>query len=108
VAAHIDLVENRWSGGYQERVGTVQVSGGQPEVEPSNERYTHYRDIVLGALPEVMAASVEKWFHTLPQHFHSDYFFATEPHDERQCPFAGGDQVAISVTETAQRHAVSA
>ena len=109
MAAHVDLVENRWSGGYQERVGTVQVRGGQPEVEPSSERYMHYRDVVLSALPEVMAASIWRMrLRALPRHFHSDYFFATEPHDERECPFAGGDQVALSATQTAQRHAVSA
>lgn len=108
MATHVDLVENRWSGGYQERVGTVEISGGKPVVEPCGERYAHYRDVVLDALPEVMAAGVETWLRALPQHFHSDYFFATEPHDESQCPFAGGGEVPLSESEATQHHAVSA
>lgn len=52
--------------------------------------------------------SLERWFKTLPQHFHSDYFFATEPHDEHDCPFSGGDQIALSQIQNEHRHPISA
>jgi hypothetical protein len=90
MAPHVDLVENRWSAGYQERVGTVFEERGTVRVEADD---AHYREVVLGAMPELMAQDPMKFLEELARRFHSDYFFATELHDEANCPFADGSRI---------------
>ena len=100
MASHVDLVENRWSAGWQERVGTVFLDAGHVQVRTEDH---HYREVVLGSLPELMAESASKFLQALPGHFHSDYFFATEPHDEADCPFAAGDRIAMEQASSTQQ-----
>ena len=90
MAPHVDLIENRWSGGYQERVGVATVQGGRIEVKADS---AHYRDLVQNALPE-LSSRPERFLAQLPRKFHSDYFFATEPHEDADCPFAHGTRVS--------------
>ena len=86
MAKHVDLVENRWSAGYQERVGRAYNDGHGVIVE-ADERY---RAAVLGdngvgeGDPDALVAE-------LARRFHGDYFFATLPHEDHDCPFADGD-----------------
>lgn len=89
MASHVDLVENRWSAGYQERVGRAYRSATGIEIDTDDE---HYRDVVLGAGGD-RPKDPEGFLASLPGRFHSDYFFATEVHDDDVCPFAHGDQL---------------
>jgi hypothetical protein len=88
VATHVDLVENRWSAGYQERVGRAYLADGRPEVDAVN---AHYRAVVLDS-----AAESDDFLGGLATRFHSDYFFATKPHDDDACPFADSERVPFS------------
>ena len=54
----------------------------------------HYRDLVQNALPE-LSSRPERFLAQLPRKFHSDYFFATEPHEDADCPFAHGTRVVF-------------
>jgi hypothetical protein len=62
---------------------------GRVRVDTSD---AHYREVVLQSMPE-LAADPERFLGELARHFHSDYFFATELHDDDRCPFAHGDQI---------------
>lgn len=99
MALHVDLIENRWSGGFQERVGTVYVSDGQVDVKSDNP---HYREIVLEGMPDAPKTSAAELLDDLPRRFHSDYFFASAPHDDDECPFARGSHVRIQQSPIAQ------
>lgn len=81
---HVDLVEDRWSAGLQERVGIVYVDHGRLVVE--SER-PHYLVIVREGAAGVPPAEA---LSELSRRFHGDYFFATVPHTESECPFAQG------------------
>lgn len=81
---HVDLVENRWSAGFRERVGIVYVDDGRLVVECE---HPHYREIVREAAASVPPAET---LSELSRRFHGDYFFATVPHTESECPFARG------------------
>ncbi len=89
MASHVDLVENRWSAGYQERVGKAFRRGDVVEVETGDP---HYREVVLGADGQ-QRSDPDGFLASLSSRFHSDYFFATELHDENRCPFADGEQL---------------
>ena len=81
--AHVDLIENRWSAGHQERVGRAFEGPHGVEVDTRDDRY---RDIVLGS-DAAAASNPEQFLRGLASHFHSDYFFANELHDDEDCPF---------------------
>jgi hypothetical protein len=97
MAPHVDLVENRWSGGYQERVGTASAEGGQIEVSASDP----YAHLVREALGEMEGSSAEQALVELGHRFRSDYFFATDLHDDDECPFAHGEQVPFAEVKVA-------
>ncbi len=87
---HVDLVENRWSAGYQERVGRAYQEGGDVKVQTDAD---HYRAAVLDWDPELRAKDPEAFLSKLTHRLHSDYFFATDLHNDQDCPFAHGEQV---------------
>ncbi len=81
---HVDVVKNEWLAGFQVVVarvcddgGTVQIKAAKPEWEALIEKY---RDA---------EASSDAFIGGLHEHLHGDYLFATEPHDETECPFHG-------------------
>jgi hypothetical protein len=90
MAPHVDLVENRWSAGYQERVGTVFEERGSVQVKTAD---AHYRQVVLESMPELLAQDPARFTEELARRFHSDYFFATELHDEDSWPFGHGERI---------------
>jgi hypothetical protein len=97
------LVEIRWSGGYQERVGTALEEHGRVEVKTDD---AHYRGVVLESMPELVAEPA-RFLGELARKFHSDYFFATELHDDDNCPFAQGDKIPFEQAKAAKAaHAV--
>lgn len=92
MAPHVDLVENRWSGGYQELVATVLEDRGTVQVKTDD---AHYRQVVLDSMPELLAQDPTRFLEELARRFHSDYFFATELHDDDACPFAHGGRISF-------------
>jgi hypothetical protein len=96
--SHVDLVENRWSAGYQERVGSAYRGAHGVEVDAQDQ---HYREIVLRG-GEEMSSDPDRFLEGLSARFHSDYFFATELHDETTCPFADGDHLPFRRQPVAQ------
>ena len=52
----------------------------------------HCREIVVESMPQVMAQDPMRFLEELSRRFHSDYFFATELHDDESCPFAKGSR----------------
>lgn len=92
MALHVDLIENRWSGGYQQRVGKVFVCEGHVEVEPASR----YRELVLSAYGDERVSKPKQFLNELGDRYHSDYFFATGPHDEETCPFSHEDRVPFT------------
>lgn len=87
MAWHVDLIENRWSGGYQELVGRAYEVDGHVEVDADD----HYRRIVLDATAGVEPERALNGL--LAERFHSDYFFVTQGHDDETCPFRQGDRL---------------
>jgi hypothetical protein len=98
MAIHVDLVENRWSSGYQERVGKVFEGASGVVVEPGG----HYSELVLGNGHGPRAGREQQFLDDLADRYHSDYFFATQPHDDEECPFANGDRVQLDSAPAAQ------
>lgn len=93
MAWHVDLIENRWSGGYQERVGRAYEVDGHVEVDADE----HYRRIVLEAAAGLEPERALKAL--LAERFHSDYFFVTPGHDDETCPFRDGDRLRFQQDE---------
>lgn len=92
MALHVDLIENRWSGAYQERVGKVFVSDGHVEVEPESR----YRDLLLSNYGDERISKPKQFLNELAERYHNDYFFASGPHDEATCPFSHGERVPFA------------
>ena len=86
MARHVDLVETRWSSGYQERVAKVYRNGKGIAVRSGEPRYSKIVHAAPGA-----AGDPDKFLKGLADRYHGDYFFATKPHDDAECPFAHGD-----------------
>lgn len=87
MAWHVDLIENRWSAGYQERVGRAYDVDGHLEVDADE----HYRRIVLEVASRMEAGRAVNTL--LAERFHSDYFFVTPGHDDETCPFRERDRL---------------
>lgn len=90
MAWHVDLIQNRWSGGYQERVGRAYEVDGHLEVDADE----HCRRIVLEVASGMEAERAQN--RLLAERFHSDYFFVTPGHDDETCPFREGDRLPFN------------
>jgi hypothetical protein len=87
---HVDVVQNKWSAGTQNRVARVELGQGGEITVHSDD---HWDRLVRDALDGIDADSPDGLLRGLAGHFTSDYVFATEPHDANECPFAGGEEL---------------
>lgn len=82
---HVDIVKNEWLAGYQLLVARLWTEDGDlrikqiSDAEPWSENTV--RSFAERVDPETLIA-------TLHEHIAGDYLFATEPHDEADCPYA--------------------
>jgi hypothetical protein len=92
--AHVDVVKNEWLAGYQ--VVVAQVSAGVEGLlinSPNPEFWSEVvmRPIVVAETGDEVHAEKDpqRFLALLPRGIHGTYLFATEPHSERECPYAG-------------------
>jgi hypothetical protein len=88
---HVDLVKNEWLAGFQHVVARVYLSGGLTLDSSEQEKWEH-----LLHAPRLNPASGESvdperepdlFFERLHQLLAGDFLFATEVHDEGECPY---------------------
>jgi hypothetical protein len=98
MAEHVDLVKNEWLAGMQIRLATVLRSNGDvalANVTPG------WEDLLSRPLPNgdgdvfYLMKEPDKALGFLSQFFTSEYVFATEVHDENDCPFRHGGVLAM-------------
>lgn len=104
MAEHVDLVKNEWLAGMQIRLATVVRSNGavaMANVTPGWEdlltrplRNSDGEVVYLCKESSALALS------TLTRVFTSDYVFATEAHEEGECPFRHGPVLAMKRIDT--------
>jgi hypothetical protein len=99
---HVDVVQNKWSAGTQNRVARVEL-GQSGEITVFGDQ--HWDRLVRDALERIDADSPNGLLRGLAGHFTSDYVFATEPHVASECPFAGGDELPFHEARTRDRAA---
>lgn len=88
---HVDVIKNEWLAGYQIVVARLSVDEGEVRVDVSEPRW---RDVVLQPWhdPEsgrdIDPANPEEFVQRLHEVMKGDYLYASEPHEERDCPYA--------------------
>lgn len=101
MALHVDLIHTDWLAGTQQAVARVDIDdAGHLRVAPEHwakqlpalDTQGQAADAVLGELHDKMNGT---------------YVDASEPHDDGECPFAGGSQIALK-GERADAHAPAA
>jgi hypothetical protein len=106
MALHVDVLENRWSAGYQQRVARAWIEDGHIEVDGDEHWVRLVREVLDGA----EADHPRRALATVAEHFNSDYAEALEPHDDGDCPlgddgcipFEAGDTPAAQAQEAAR------
>jgi hypothetical protein len=85
MALHVDIVKNDWLAGIQYPLATLRVEDSG-EVSLDARYPDRWQRLVEGinAQDDVAAALAE-----LATKLHGSHVFATEPHDESECPFHG-------------------
>ena len=95
MARHVDLVKNEWLAGMQIRLVSVVDTGGGfrlADVTPGWEDLLTRETVGDDGYPTFVT---KEPLEALPRMFHSEYVFATEAHDEAQCPFRFGPVLAM-------------
>jgi hypothetical protein len=101
---HVDIIENQWSAGYQQRVARVWVADAHVEVEGDD----HWFNLVHQVMEHSGAGSPEADLDAIAEHFKGDYAHATVPHGDDACPFAGGDRLPFEAESSRTREAHAA
>jgi hypothetical protein len=87
---HVDIIHNQWSAGTQTVEARVSIANGR--VRFRGALASQWRNQLVGSFQE--AGLVDPWDNPegfvsqLHERYRNDYFFATQPHDRGQCPFA--------------------
>src|SRR5215216_6256300 len=84
---HVDVVKNEWLAGFQHMVARVTLDEtGKVAVQTADEAW---REIVLRPVGDVdPERDPEAFLHNLAGAIHGTYLFATDVHDDANCPFA--------------------
>jgi hypothetical protein len=83
---HVDVVKNEWLAGFQHPVARVFLRSGALDVEsPDPERWFSFLRESVGDIDPTRDAM--EFLAALPHNIQGTYIFATEPHDEDQCPY---------------------
>ncbi len=96
MSKHVDLVKNEWLAGMQVRLATATEtdSGHQlSSVTPG------WEDLLTRPLTDQYGNAVylaKEPLDAIPRHYNSEYVFATEVHDESDCPFRYGEVVVMA------------
>jgi hypothetical protein len=85
VALHVDVVQNEWLAGYQERVAKLRMQEGGIKVECDDDKWVEVVLRPTAGLDPVDGP--EEFFHGLHGVLAGDYLCATTPHHEKDCPF---------------------
>ena len=97
---HVDLVETRWSAGFQECVAKVIAHTNGLQIKGAE---AHWERLIRDALADAGADDdLGKALSVLSAHFKSDYAHATEPHDDDQCPFAHGQRIPFDAGQVTE------
>lgn len=86
---HVDVIKNEWLAGYQVLVARVYLEAGSLRVdspEPDLWNRIVLRPYVDNGR-ELTPDNGESFLAHLHAGLHGDYLFATEPHDEQECPY---------------------
>jgi hypothetical protein len=90
MSKHVDLVKNEWSAGMQIRLVTALDADGGPQLANITPGW---EDLLARPLKDVNGTTVyigKESLDVLPRLFRSEYVFATEVHEESECPFRWG------------------
>ena len=86
---HVDLVKNEWMVGLQYQIARVALDS-MGKIEIRGDDPARWRASLLRTVGDIdPTKDPEAFLAALPERLHGDYLFATEPHDERDCPFHG-------------------
>lgn len=85
---HVDVVKNEWLAGVQYPVAQIRIEAGHVIID--SEDPERWRDSLMRAVggldPDL---EPERFLSALSGALDGSYLFATEPHEEHQCPFHG-------------------
>jgi hypothetical protein len=86
---HVDIVKNEWLAGFQVVVARIRLEDDTLDVKAQTPMWSSvvnqpYRT----AEKELTPDSPRDFFYGLHEVMHGDYLFATEPHEEAECPYA--------------------
>lgn len=100
---HVDVVKNEWLAGFQHLVARVYVEDDAIQLEASD--HDLWANIVLRAHvdretgEEITPDQGPEFVDRLHVVLSGDYLFATEPHDDSECPFHGQLVIPIARVE---------
>lgn len=91
MALHVDVVQNEWLSGYQERVARVRLHGGAVEVDATDPKW---REVILRPLDDLDPSDdPDRFFRELSERLHGSHLFATQPHHEKDCKFRQAERI---------------
>jgi len=97
---HVDVVKNEWLAGYHVVVARVYDADGDPKFDTVDKAWEE----LLSGFLQRGNGSLD--LDSLHNRLHGDYVFATEPHDEADCPFADGVGATVPLRAADQPSAV--
>lgn len=87
MALHVDVIKNEWAAGIQHRVAAVSIVKGDIQVDAGDP--VGWRETVMRTVADVdPRGNVRGFLGALHERLSGSYLFATEPHDERTCPYS--------------------
>jgi hypothetical protein len=86
---HVDVVQNEWSAGLQVRVACVEAVADHVELRYAEPQY---QDLLQSADTDgtLEKSQPAEAFAILSRAYNNSYFFVTDPHDDRTCPYNQG------------------
>jgi hypothetical protein len=100
VSSHVDIVRNDWLAGRQSVVARASLADGKLTID--SPQPGTWSEVVLRPLrdpdtgkPISADGDPDRFFAALSSQLHGSHLFATEPHEEQECPFPTWEQTLI-------------
>jgi hypothetical protein len=108
---HVDIVKNEWLAGFQMVVARLLMEDGKLRVDtnaPDVWEPIVWRPLVDRETGEKIGPDrTEDFFSRLHERMSGDYLFATEPHDDKTCPYHDSLVVPIEPGELTRQFEIA-
>lgn len=90
MALHVDIVQNQPLEGITSTLASVQLESGALvflDESPEHSHSSYWRSVLVKAVDVDPDQHPREFLAALSERFDGTYVFATEPHEEGECPY---------------------